>query len=273
MEFFNILKKICEKLNITAFNKNITINNIIIGKGDFNTKQKIHIKNKEVYIELENFTKKEIEKIKPQIIELYNNTKKITSLDFKKQLDLFKNYNITSDYKKDEQILIFFKKIISEDDFLALETSLYLRYLFTKKEFTSVKKIKKDIIYKFGDRGKNICNLCSAGYFDRLLKEIYNSDKTKDKKEFKKIYELIITNIILAIFVNSTMEFNQIDLEITNKIYANKKYGINDLYIHGLGFKNIKNIKNWINKNKQNITIKEIYENKEKHILIAKLIF
>src|SRR6218665_477814 len=64
---------------------------------------------------------------------------------------------------KDNQILTFFKEVLSKRDWEALRDSLFLRFEFSKGN--SVKELKQDITVRYGERGNIISNLCTAGYF------------------------------------------------------------------------------------------------------------
>ena len=135
----------------------------------------------------------------------------------------------------------------------------------------SISDLKRDIIMRFGDRGRNISNLCSAGYFEEFLIPLYNSDK----ENFERIYEDLIANSMLAVFVNSGMDADDIPKELERKILISKKYGFKFIHVHGIGKKNISTIKEFINsKRKDLFNIEKIrYANPKEHILILELIF
>ncbi len=165
----------------------------------------------------------------------------------------------------DKQILNFFKTNIPINDLEALESALFLRSKFRKKE--DIKKLKADIRGRFGDRGNNICNLCTAGYFEEFLIPLFNSSKDR----FDELYELIITNFLLAIFVHQGMEQDEVKIEIDRKINASKKYGIKFVHIHGIGERNITKIRECVTDNESTeYLVKEIY--KKDNILIIELL-
>jgi hypothetical protein len=156
----------------------------------------------------------------------------------------------------DKRVLEFFEDAISDEDLEALESSLYLRRKFKEKK--EVNHLKEDIRTRFGDRGNNISNMCTAGYFEKYLIPLYN----QSKENFKKIYELAVTKSALAIFVHSQMNDEEITNNIKQKLEMSKKYGLKFLHIHGIGEKNIKIIKKCIDENKElfNYYKKEIFE-------------
>jgi len=167
---------------------------------------------------------------------------------------------------EDKGVLDFFKNIISNEDFEALESSLYLRRKFLNRE--DVKHLKEDIRMRFGDRGNNIANLCTAGYFENFLMPLFNSSKN----DFNKIYEVVVSRSAIAVFVHSQMNDSKISQEIRMKLELSKKYGIKFLHIHGIGENNIKIIKRCIEDKKElfNFYNKEIFEGEG--IIIVELI-
>jgi len=166
----------------------------------------------------------------------------------------------------DQKVLDFFEKIIPKEDFEVLEASLYLRRKFKEKK--DVKQIKQDIKERFGDRGRNIANLCTEGYFENFLIPLFNSSR----KDFDNIYDVVVSRSPLAIFVHSQMNDEEIAREIKNKLIISKKYGLKFLHIHGIGEYNIRSIKRCVEENKDLFDFfnKDIFE--EKGIIIVELI-
>lgn len=144
-----------------------------------------------------------------------------------------------------EKILEFFKPIIPPDDLEALECSLYLRDAFLKGKNVSL--YKEDIRKRFGDRGNNIANLCTAGYFEGFLMPLYNNFQS----QFNELYGVIVGKSVLAIFVHSQMTELMIKNEFKHKMELSKKYGLKFIHIHGIGEGNIKTIKKCIDENKE----------------------
>jgi len=176
-------------------------------------------------------------------------------------------YKYQKSKAEDKRILDFFNSIIPKDDFEALEASLYLRKRFGEKIDVGI--LKGDIRKRFGDRGNNIANLCTAGYFENFLMPLYNSSK----EDFKKIYEVVVSKSAMAIFVHSLMEEDKITSELKRKIELSKRYGLDFIHVHGIGEKNIRTIKNWIEKNKELLDFlnKDIFE-KEGIIIVEILL-
>lgn len=168
---------------------------------------------------------------------------------------------------RDKQILAFFKPIIPSDDYDALEASLYLDSVFRKGG--NIKNLKYDIIKNYGNRGKNICNLASAGYFQGFLMPVYNASKER----FTEIYEVAVSKGALAVFVYEEMSNEQIATEITQKLAISNKYGIRGIYIHGFGKNNVFKIKKCLEEKKEEFRFfeKKIYENETHDIIIVEL--
>lgn len=262
MGWYDSLKNFLEsKLNITI--GDISLIKVTIVKGS-ESKPVTYYKEENAYkIDLEKLNEKEYKQIKSQYKdyvekgEVLLETKASSLLD---ELYLFKN--------KSNSTLEFFHEIISPKDFSALRASIFVREKF--KVSQPINDLKRDIIMRFGDRGRNICNLCSAGYFEEFLTPLYNSDK----KGFFEIYEDLVADSMLAVFVNTGMKAEDIPAEITKKIEISKKYGFKFIHIHGIGEKNINTIKEFIDSKKAELfNVEKIrYANPEKHIFIAELI-
>jgi len=175
--------------------------------------------------------------------------------------------------KKDSKFekIGFFKDKLLLSDYNALETSVYIQSVF--EEGKDITKFKRQLIEKFGSRGNTICKLYGAGYFHNLIQPLYaqlSMEKSFVIDDFRKIFDRLIEEFPFAIFVNRTMNANDIIAEIENKIHKNKKYGIQSLNLHGINTVNVKNIRVAIEQleNKGKIKIKSVDE-KDKMILVS----
>ncbi len=250
------------KLNIK--NVKITLVNIRIVR-DENKAVVVHDKNKQLYdINVAKLDKKEyaeIEKFSRQYVGADKMLLEDKSCTLLNELYKFKEYHNST--------LVFFKHIIPKSDYIALESSLFVREKFDNDE--PIADLKRGITMRFGDRGRNICNLCTAKYFEEFLIPLFNADK----EPFDNIYEDLIKNSMLAVFVNQSMEVDDIPGEIKKKIAISKKYGFNFIHIHGIGQTNIDTIKKFIDSEKINLfnIVKIIYSNPKEHILVVELLF
>ncbi len=153
----------------------------------------------------------------------------------------FKEIDSSEEVKK---IIEPLKDFIPPQDLQALRASMYLRKRFQGKE--SIQNLKNDIVVKFGDRGRRIANLCTAGYFEKTIIPLLEEMKTDSgfsKEKFQPIYETIIAESGFAVFVSARMTGEQVVSSIREKIKANIKYGLKHINIHGIGQMNVKKIR------------------------------
>lgn len=158
-------------------------------------------------------------------------------------------------------ILKFYKDKIDENHWKALQASLYVRKVFEKRE-GSIDYLKKDLIKRFGDEGRIICNLCTSGYFDKdgYITQLYTEmsassdfEPAKFGEEFKKI----VTLSPFAEFVHKDMSEEELAGEINQKLSTYQKYGIRFLAIHGIGKQNVEKIRKIVDElEKQNPDLK-----------------
>jgi hypothetical protein len=149
--------------------------------------------------------------------------------------------NIKGTENKD--ILAYYSDKLPAADILILKASIYLKSVLKRGGDTL--PIKKDIVQRFGTRGRNISNLYSAGYFDNQIKDIYEQMQKEegfDKQKFLKIYEYIVQSYPFAIFISRDMSRPDTLKSIKTKVESNKKYGFHYLNIHGIGSENIHKI-------------------------------
>lgn len=178
------------------------------------------------------------------------------------------------DYKEadpDKEFLSYFKDKLTKEDFEILRISLFLRSRHRLKE--NISKIKEDIVKKFGDRGKNIANLCSSGYFENFIKPLWEAihesveDKEEANKEFYTIFELIVKNGLLALFVHHSMTVDTLSSLIAKRIKESARYGFamvsEQLYIHALSKPNVRTVLDWIENHGAEIKAEIIAQGKD----------
>lgn len=197
---------------------------------------------------------------KPLILELIKKTYNDGELVWKySKNEALHSYGKFSQESKANDILQLFSKILSKDDFDALKMSFYVRDLSKKK--IPIHTHKMDIKDRFGDRGVNICNLCSAGYFENELKSLYDHDTVP---EFNKYYELVVGKKARALFVHSGMSVHDIETEVLVMVDKAIKYHMSDFRIHGIGKLNVACIKKFVSErteeDKENYEIRQVYD-------------
>lgn len=157
---------------------------------------------------------------------------------------LLDDFNKIDKSDRSRSIIDYFRGKILPSDLDILRASIYVKEVFDRGE--SVRDLKFDLVSKYGQRGNNISNLYSAGYFDSLIKPIYEEMyKLPEFSGFKFLerFEVIVTQYTFAVFVSATRDKKDIKKEILDKIKLNKKYGIHKLNIHGIGIYNVQRIR------------------------------
>lgn len=150
--------------------------------------------------------------------------------------------DISSNDKYAEQV-VFFSGKIPENDLVILKAAYYLRTVHERGE--SITLLRQGIIQRYGSRGSNISNLCSAGYFESYIRPLYETLAKREnfeKEMFLGNYELIITNAPFAYFVNNNQGLADLIAKITQKLEFNKRYGLHQLTIHAIGRENISKV-------------------------------
>lgn len=149
-----------------------------------------------------------------------------------------------------KSVLDFFRNIIPKDDFDALRAAMYIRTRFKDGcDSKSIYDLKGGVIKKYGKRGLKICNLCSAGYFENLLKPLYEDMRKYQDFSIEKFishYNLIISEEAFAVFISRDMPGNEVKYIIEEQIKRNFKYGVKKVDIHGIGRDNSKKIRDAI---------------------------
>jgi len=187
------------------------------------------------------------EKDKPLLLEIIKKAFTSGGLLLKKSKEeVLNSYNEYATNNNDRGILQFFFNVIPKDDFNALKMSLYLRDQQVKGK--NISGYKRDIRERFGERGANIANLCSAGYFEaEFMPLLYNS---VSKDEFYEYYEIAVGKKARALFVHGGMDRDDIEKEFNAMLGRALNYHMKDFRVHGLGKQNVFNIKDFFS-NKQ----------------------
>ena len=188
---------------------------------------------------------------------------------------------IIEDFKEQDQdpdnqkILGYFKGKIPAADLVILRAALYLRNRFRAGDVSSISTLKAGIIEQYGIRGKKICNLCTAGYFENWIMPLYEElsnapDFTPE--EFISLYDTIIKESAFAVFVHAGMTPEETKNVILQKMDTNNKYGIKFLNIHGIGQSNVNKIKETIVEIESEKKLEKSIEERGR-IIIARLRF
>lgn len=157
---------------------------------------------------------------------------------------IVEDFNREEDALKEEPLLKYFDGKIPHSDSVLLEAALFVRKLFEKKN-PEAKEARMRLLKK-GSRAKNICNLCSAGYFETVIKPLHEEmEKSPDfsYKKFLNIYNVIIDEAAFAVFIHLGMDLDEVESKIREKIKRNRKYGVEFVNVHGISYENVSKIK------------------------------
>lgn len=185
--------------------------------------------------------KKEITKIQ-QIIRNSVSQDRVPVLqeDTQKLLEDFKKVDSKS---LSQDLISYFKGKIPAIDIEVLRQSIYIKVVSDRGE--SIQKLKWDVTNRYGNRGKNICNLYSAGYFTSQIKPMYEemlSQQNFSPEDFKIAYDRIVNESPYAVFINREMSNRVAEKEVRDRIGTARNYGIRYLNIHGIGEENVDKI-------------------------------
>lgn len=161
--------------------------------------------------------------------------------------ELIKDIKLNEAEPEVKSLLIFFRNKIPPDDFSALRAAIYIDKLAREGiGYKEVYRLKGDVARRFGGRGLKICNLYALGYFETMIKPIYEESNQHgffDRKKFFHKYNIIINEEAFAIFVPDTMEKDEVKNAIKIKIARNLRYGRKNVTIHSKGKYNIAKVR------------------------------
>lgn len=204
-----------------------------------NSKKIINLDDKTV-IQWNTLTKKEQQELIKDI-PLAFASQKTPVIDVEKEqlaLDIAKKSE-----NAETDLITYFKEKIPDEDLYILRAAIYIKQRFD--EGKEVEPLKNSVAYTHGKRGRNICNLYSAGYFETWIKPLYlalSDSGGFTQEKFIDAYNLVVEQYPFAVFVHRGMSIAEIQREIEKKITESQKYGIEILNIHGIGSDNITNI-------------------------------
>lgn len=156
--------------------------------------------------------------------------------------------------KVSQDTLDYFKGKLPGQDLEIIRVALFIKSEFQMGH--SIDQLKEDIRRRYGSRGNNIVNLYTAGYFNTVIKPLYQemyAQKDFSITLFQARYNVIVTQVTFAVFVNKRINAEGLKSEVVRKIELNKKYGIKKLNIHGIGEDNVKKIQDLLNSIKSQI--------------------
>ena len=239
MSFLEALGKLCSAISPKINIKNL---NIKIIKNDNRKGIEYNVSSNNLDINPPKLEQREKERLKKLFSLALEEDYIFLKSDSKTTIEDFKTKDISSDT---QQVLQFLRPKIPPEDLNIWRAALYLKSYFKPSEKEKTKLLKYEIMQRYGDKGKNIANLCTAGYFEDVLKPLYKSlmdnceDEEVAKGRFKKIYERIVNELPFTVFVSQHMKVE----EIKSQVLIKRQYGIKYINIHGIGKDNIRKIK------------------------------
>jgi len=143
--------------------------------------------------------------------------------------------------------MAFLLPMIPQEDVPLLQACLFLRRRFNSNQ--PVDDLKRQIVQSYGPRGRNLANLCSAGYLETwfkpvhaMLSESYPEDPAQVRNLFLKLYNHLLVELPWTVFVCSSTNKKKLALSLIQKLKHNASNGVRFLNIHGLGEQNAKKI-------------------------------
>lgn len=174
-----------------------------------------------------------------------------------------------------QKFLIFFKDKVSPQDLEIIRGALYIKSRFDKGE-GSLEQLKAGIRQKYGQRGNNIVNLCSAKYFENYLIPYYEhlekteTDKQEILRKFARLFNILATELPFTVFVNHGMTVE----EVVKQTGSRFEYGAEYVNIHGIGDHNVTTINSSIEEirkiyGEENISV--CIDEEKKHVIKARI--
>jgi len=224
-------KLIPKELNVN-FSPSLTINNIKINS-DNHTTEAVRVEKDQLII---NDATKEGKQLADKVIKqlphhLKHNDLVIEDTNLEHYQAIDKRLSSTQ-YKEQ---LKRFKGIVPKGDVTILEVAIIVKEKYDEGE--NVSQIKGQAVQRFGPRAGMICNLYSSGYFDSLILPLYEEVSAGELAldEYLAIYEMIVTESPLAMFVGVGTTREKAKEQLLAKITANKSASVDYLNIHGIG--------------------------------------
>jgi hypothetical protein len=153
-----------------------------------------------------------------------------------------------------------------------LNLSEYVRKLLGVADHNEAQRVKSDIDFEYGSKGRKLCNLYLRGYINRVLEDyaykIIDSSELTIKEKGDKINDLIekiLNNSDSIFFVYREKDERTFQAEISKKIYLNREF----IAIHaggktniGIAKKIIKNLEDEPNFKYYQIKVNEYFDKK-----------
>jgi hypothetical protein len=180
---------------------------------------------------------------------------------------------------ENKALLDFFKGKIKQSDLEILRAAIYIRTAYLRG--SKVKDSLDRLAVSYGSRGRNISKLCSAGYFESIIKPMYEEmerqeedDKQALSRRFLERFDVIVHDSPFAIFVNENMTETSLEEMVIRKVRLNRQYGIREMNIHGIGNANVRLIESVLSSDEVKGELLDIPEiDKRLNVIVVKVKF
>lgn len=141
----------------------------------------------------------------------------------------------------DKEVYSFVSEKIPKEDKYIWLSALMLKQANDDKNRDKVKQIKEQMVLDHQQKGRNIANICSAGYLEEYIIPWYTHyiEGNNDEASFLENYKSIVDDLLFIVFVGAGQEVKEIKLEIENKIQTLINAHKEHLFIHAIGEANI----------------------------------
>lgn len=235
---------------------------------DNKNEQKIIIDKRSININFAQITPEEL----PKVLEALNATVKQDGdlLLEKKANSTLQDLKVVGNKPENVALVDFFTGKIKAVDLDILRASLYIKEVHERGQ--PVGQLRDDLVIRYGSRGRNISNLCTAGYFTSELMPLYQMmeqlpDFTTDK--YQEAFNKIVNTFPFAIFVSTYMTRESVLEEVQKKMKMNKGYGINHMNIHGISEVNVSKIQWVLQQISNDLTAPSEIESKRNYITVT----
>lgn len=198
-----------------------------------------------IQLNVAELTTKERETLLPQIIKQAVQEENAILLSDESQTKIQEIEDFEQHPGIDPQLISFAHEKIPVRDRVIWKGALLVRHQHLQGNNQRATELRFDLIGRFGDRAKNITNLCTANYLEQIIRPLWeqlNKQGDSENQKFFDIYESIVTEQPFAVFVSLHETEEEIVREVLSKKELVIKYGWRKLAIHGIGEGNIRKV-------------------------------
>ena len=246
MSWFDRLTKL---LNIKVdFSSLTTLVNVqIINKSNVASRVEQTADPPSIVVNISGLNPEQTEQLQKIIREGFDETGNLLLGAARQRIEEYRKVETSERFREEME---YFKDKIPVGDIPMLRVCLYLRECYEKND-PSAPQMKQQICEAYGDRGRNLANLCSAGYLETWLRPLWEElssglDPEAVKEKFQSMYNNNVNELPWTVFVNRTQPENEISKQVLGKLTTNLNYGIRWIKIHGIGAINVGRIRSAI---------------------------